>query len=132
MTPVGHALLDTSVIIDTPADLSRYAESTGVAAVSVGELAFGLYVEDPVASAQRQDRYRRVLAEYTPVPYGASAAHWFGAIAAAVQRTGRHPRSRVADLMTAATAKSVDAAVLTRNPDDFIGIDAIVPVVAVR
>lgn len=131
MTPASAALLDTSVVIDPPCDLADYAASTGVAAVTVGELAFGLYVDDPLVSAERQDRYRRVLADYTPVPYGAAAAHWFGAIAAAVQRSGRNPRGRVADLMIAATAKSVGAAVLTRNPDDFKGVDQIVQVIPV-
>lgn len=131
MTPVERALLDTSVVIDRPRDIKRYARSTGVAAVTIGELAFGLFVEDPVISAERESRYRKILADYTPVPYDASAAHWFGAIAAAVRRSGRNPRSRVADLMIAATAKSVDAAVLTRNPDDFTGVDDIVTVIAV-
>ena len=131
MTPVERALLDTSVVIDRPRDIKRYARSTGVAAVTIGELAFGLFVEDPVISAERESRYRKILADYTPVSYDASAAHWFGAIAAAVRRSGRNPRSRVADLMIAATAKSVDAAVLTRNPDDFTGVDDIVTVIAV-
>jgi predicted nucleic acid-binding protein len=36
------------------------------------------------------------------------------------------------DLMIAATARSVGAAVLTRNPSDFAGLGAIVAVLEVR
>ncbi|MDR1999653.1 MAG: hypothetical protein LBQ06_06900 [Frankiaceae bacterium] len=56
MSPAALGLLDTSVIIDMPADLSRYAAAIGVPAVAVGELAFGLHVADPVAAAQREQR----------------------------------------------------------------------------
>jgi predicted nucleic acid-binding protein len=128
---VALGLLDTSVIVDLPAALSDYAQSVCVSAVSIGELAFGLHIADPMASAAREQRYRDVLATYDPIPYDATVAHWFGAIAAAVRASGRNPRARVADLMVAATAKSVDAAVLTRNASDFDGIDHIVRIVAV-
>ena len=131
VTPASLGLLDTSVVIDTPRDLSRFAVSVGVAAVTVGELAFGLHVADPIASAEREQRYRDILATYDPVPYDAAAAHWYGAIAAAVRREGRNPRPRMGDLMIAATARSVGAVVLTRNPRDFKGLDGIVEVVAI-
>lgn len=131
VTPARLALLDTSVLIDMPADLARYAETVGVPAVAVGELAFGLHVADPIQSAIRERRYRDVLASYEPIPYDAAAAHWFGAIAAAVRQQGRNPRPRSADLMIAATARAVDAAVLTRNPKDFAGLAGILDVIAV-
>jgi len=130
--PAARALLDTSVVIDMPAELSHYATSVGISAVTIGELAYGLHVADPITGAEREQRYRDVLATYDPVPYDASAAHWYGAIAAAVRREGRNPRARVGDLMIAATARAVGAAVLTRNPDDFKGVDEIVQVIAVR
>jgi toxin FitB len=130
MTRPALGPLDTSVV-DMPADLARHALSFGVAAVTIGNLAFGLHVADPIASVQREQRYRDVLATYDPVPYDAAAAHWYGAIAATVKRNGRNPRPRMGDLMIAATARSIGAAVLTRNPGDFIGLDGIVDVVTV-
>lgn len=132
MSPVALGLLDTSVVIDAPSDLPSYATSVGIAAVTVGDLAFGLHVADPIASAEREQRYRDVLAAYDPVPYDAAAAHWCGAIAAAVRQQGRNPRARMGDLMIAATARSIGAAVLTRNLDDFKGVETIVPIVAVH
>jgi toxin FitB len=119
MTRPALGPLDTSVVVDMPADLARHA------------LSFGLHVADPIASVQREQRYRDVLATYDPVPYDAAAAHWYGAIAATVKRNGRNPRPRMGDLMIAATARSIGAAVLTRNPGDFIGLDGIVDVVTV-
>lgn len=132
MSLADLGMLDTSVIIDMPEDLSRYAASVGVPAVAIGELAFGLHVADPVRSAEREQRYRDVLATYDPVPYDAAAAHWYGAAAAAVKQRGRNPRPRMGDLMIAATARSVGAVVLTRNPDDFLGLEGIVKVLDVR
>ncbi|WP_158607593.1 PIN domain-containing protein [Flexivirga caeni] len=132
MTPVALGVLDTSVVIDPPVDVSRYARLVGVAAITMGELAYGLHVADTIELAVREGRYRAILATYDPIPYDAEAAHWFGAIAAAVRQRGRNPRSRVADLLIAATAKASGAAVLTRNPADFKGIDAIVEVIDVH
>lgn len=132
MTPAALGILDTSVLIDMPGDLARYATSVGVSAVAIGELAFGLHVADPIKSAEREQRYRDILATYDPVPYDAAAAHWYGAVSAAVRREGRNPRPRMGDLMIAATARSVGAVVLTRNPDDFKGLDGIVKVIEVR
>jgi toxin FitB len=130
---VAHrlGLLDTSVVIDRPDDLEAYAAEVGISAVTVGELAFGLHTANPIKAAERERRYREVLAAYTPIPYDAAVAHWFGAIAAAVQRTGRKPRARTSDLMIAATARHVGAVVLTHNPNDFKGVEGIVEVVAV-
>ncbi|MDN5851290.1 MAG: PIN domain-containing protein [Actinomycetia bacterium] len=133
MTPATLGVLDTSVVIDMPSNLPHYAVSVSVPAVAVGELSFGLHVAaDPVKSAEREQRYRDILATYDPLPYDATAAHWYGAIAAAVRRKGRNPRPRMGDLMIAATARSIGGTVLTRNPDDFKGLDGIVQVLDVR
>lgn len=125
------ALLDTSVVIAPPADLATYAAATAVSAITVGELAFGLHTTDPIKGAERERRYRELLAAYTPIPYDAAVAHWYGAIAAAVARAGRNPRARTADLMIAATARQIGGIVLTRNPSDFTGVDSVVPVISV-
>ncbi|GAB7003694.1 hypothetical protein JCM18899A_11650 [Nocardioides sp. AN3] len=131
MKPAPLGLLDTSVVIDMPDDLDAYAVSVGVTAVTVGELAFGLHVADPIKSAEREQRYRDLLATYDPVPYNAAAAHWYGAVAATVRALGRNPRPRMGDLMIAATARSVSAAVLTRNAEDFRGLEGIVRVIPI-
>lgn len=123
-------LLDTSVLIDQPDNLGRYADVLAISAVSVGELALGLHHRDPIESAIREARYRDILTAFDPVPYDADVAHWYGAIAAAVKSIGRSPRPRAADLMIAATARHLTAALITRNPDDFRCVERFVNVVA--
>lgn len=125
------AVLDTSVIIDPPDDFSRYVDAVCVTAVSIGEMAFGLHTSDPLIASQRERLYRETLEDYDPVPYDAAAAHEYGAIAAAVRAIGRNPRPRQADLLIAAIARHLGAKVLTRNVDDFVGLDDIVSVVGI-
>jgi predicted nucleic acid-binding protein len=124
------ALLDTSVLISPLESYEGYADMTCVSAVSIGELAFGLHTADPLVNADRERLYRKVLADYDPIPYDATVAHEYGGIAAAVRRAGRNPRPPTGDLMIAATARHMGAKMLTRNPDDFVGLDGIVGVVA--
>lgn len=82
-------------------------------------------------AALREQRYRQTLQAFDRVPYSASAAHWYGAIAASVRRTGCNPRPRRIDLMLASVAADLGAVLLTRKPDDFAGTAGIVNVVAV-
>lgn len=125
------ALLDTSVIIEPPAAYVDYADLVCISAVSIGELAFGLHTADPLVNARREAVYRETLEDYDPVPFDADIAHEYGAVAAAVRRAGRNPRPRMGDLMLAATARHLGARLLTRNPDDFRGLEDIVDVVGI-
>lgn len=125
------ALLDTSVVIDPPLDLAEFAETVAVSTLTIAELAFGLHLQDPVQAALREQRYRQVLAEFDPVPYSAGAAHWYGAIAASVRRAGRNPRPRRIDLLLASVAADLSAVLITRNPGELVGTEAIVELLAV-
>ncbi|MFT4210826.1 MAG: PIN domain-containing protein [Microbacterium sp.] len=132
MAETRLAVLDTSAVITPLQDYSPYADLVCLSAVTIGELAFGLHAAaDPLESAARERRYRDILTAFTPIAYDAEIAHEYGAIAAAVRSMGRNPRARTADLMIAATARHLDAALLTRNPADFAGLDGIVTVVDV-
>lgn len=123
------ALLDTSCVIDPPAALVDIAESVAISTLTVAELAYGLHLGDPVQVALRERRYRQTLNTFTPVPYSAGAAHWYGAIAASVRRAGRNPRARRIDLLLASVAADLSAVLVTRNPHDFVGLDGIVAVI---
>ena len=125
------ALLDTGCVIDVPRGLADIADEVVVSALSVAELASGLAHPDPAEAAVREERYLLVLREFEPVPFGSSAAHFYGVIARAVRRAGRSPRPRVIDLLLAATAADVGAVIVTRNPRDFAGLDDLVTVIAV-
>ena len=125
------ALLDTSCVIDFPDRLAELAETVAVSALTIAELAYGLHHDDPFVAAAREARYREILNEFEPVPYSARAAHLYGAIAASVRKAGRNPRPRRIDLMLASVAAELNAVLLTRNPDNFIGVGDIARVVEV-
>ncbi|MFZ0665053.1 MAG: PIN domain-containing protein [Acidimicrobiales bacterium] len=125
------ALLDTSCVIDFPDQMEQLAEAAAVSTLTIAELAYGIHHDDPVIAATREARYRDVLNEFDPVPYSARAAHLYGALATAVRRSGRNPRPRRIDLMVASVAAELRAVLLTRNPDDFVGLADIVQVIAV-
>jgi predicted nucleic acid-binding protein len=52
-------------------------------------------------------------------------------VTAAVIATGRKPRRRVVDLMIAATAIAEGLPLYSTNPDDFSGLDSLLPVIPV-
>ena len=128
---MAYALVDTCVLIDMErVDLGDHQDSIlVVSAISVGELAFGVDIgPDPEA---RPARLRYVLDNYEILPYGVEEAKLYGVMATLVRASGRNPRPRRLDLQIAATAAAFRVPVLTRNPDDFRGMDRLVEVVAV-
>jgi len=66
-----------------------------------------------------------------PVSFDAEAARIFGRVTAAVIATGRKPRGRVADLMIASTVIAEGLPLYTTKPDDFTGLDSLVPIMPV-
>jgi predicted nucleic acid-binding protein len=125
------ALYDTSVVIDVETvDLGAYAEGAAiVSAVTVAELAYG--VGDPAGEA-RSARLRQVLTGYEILPFGVEEAKIYGVLAALVRAAGRDPRPRRTDLQIAATAAAARLPLLTMNPRDLLGLDAMVDVVPIR
>ena len=53
-----RALLDTSVVIDFPADaVAAHASTAAVSTITLAELASGLHTADPLLNAAREERY---------------------------------------------------------------------------
>jgi predicted nucleic acid-binding protein len=128
------AVVDTSIIaavgLYDPAELP---DRMLITAITLGELSYAPHAtDDPVKRAGRVAVLQHAEATFEPLPYDQGAARVYGQICAAVRAAGRQPRSRVADLMIAATAGSNALALYTANPDDFKGTEGLVEVVAVH
>jgi predicted nucleic acid-binding protein len=127
-------VLDTSIIaalrLYDPAELPDIFLIT---AVTLGELSYGPHAtDDPLKRATRTAVLQHAEAAFDPLPYDHAAARLYGQICAAVRATGRQPRTRVSDLMIAATAASNALPLFTANPDDFRGAEKFVELVAVK
>lgn len=129
--PAG--LLDTSVIIDLDLiDSDLLPLTVGVSAITMAELAAGpASTTDPAERARRQDRLQRAEAAFESIPFGAEAARAYGRVHAAVVAVGRQPRRRLPDLLIAATAVAEGLPLVTRNPEDFVGLDGLIAIVEV-
>lgn len=128
--PAG--LLDTSVVIDwDDRDVAAaLPDEVAVCAVTIAELAAGPHLASSRAErARRQARLQQVEALFEPLPFDVVAARSYGLVVAAVVEAERSHRSRVADLLIAATAHAHQLALYTRNPDDFAGLDGLVSIV---
>ncbi len=129
----SRGLLDTSVVIDHDLlDPARLPDEAAISAVTLAELAAGPHAtSDEQERARRQDRLQWAAATWDPLPFDADAARVYGLVFAAAKAAGRTSRTRLADLLIAATAAANGLPLYTRNPSDFAGLEAILPVKAV-
>ena len=74
---------------------------------------------------------QRAESEFDPIPFDAEAARIYGRVTAAVIAAGRKPRRRIADLMIASIAIAEGLPLFTTHPDDFAGLEHLLPIVAV-
>lgn len=131
---MASGLLDTSVVVDwhDPTVLAALPEEMAISAITVAELTAGPHLAaSPVEAAKRQARLQEVESVLEPIPFEAAAARSYGLVVAAVVREGRKPRSRLADLMIAATAHANRLDLYTRNGDDFAGLEGLVRVIGI-
>ncbi|GIW20587.1 MAG: hypothetical protein KatS3mg065_0883 [Chloroflexota bacterium] len=128
-----RGILDTSVLIDIEhLDPERLPTETFITAISLAELAAGPQAtEDEAERARRQERLLWAATTWEPLPFDGQAARSYGTVFAAVRAAGRRARPRLADLFIAAIALSRGLPLYTRNPDDFRGLEALVPIVVV-
>ena len=128
-----RALLDTSVVVDLDqltADVLPM--QVAVSAVTMAELAAGPAAAlDEAERARRQDRLQRAEATFDPLPLDTEAARAYGRIYAAVRAQGRNTRRRFADLLIAAIALANSLPVLTRNAEDFTGLEDLIKIAEV-
>ena len=125
-----RAVLDTSVLIAV--DVLQLEGELAISAASIAELHFGVLVAtDGAVRAERLRRLSHLQRTFDPLPIDDRVAASYGQLAAALVHAGRAPRSRVMDLLIAATAHAHDARLYTRNAEDLVGIGHLIDVAAV-
>ena len=125
-----RAILDTSVLIAN--DVPTLEGELAISAAALAELHFGVLVtSDAAIRAERLRRLTLLERTFTPLPVDEAVVASYGQLAAAVVATGRQPRSRVIDLLIAATAHAHSARLYTRNAKDLAGVEQLVEIVTV-
>ncbi len=125
-----RALLDTSVLIAI--GVPELEGELAISAASLAELHFGVLVTaDAAIRAERLRRLSDLQLKFDALPVDDEVAVSYGQLAAAVAATGRQPRSRVMDLLVAATAHAHAARLYTRNAADLVGVEHLIEIVAV-
>jgi toxin FitB len=125
-----QAILDTSVLLAT--EMAELEGALAISAASLAELHFGVLVTaDPAIRAERLRRLSVLQSRFDALPVDDAVAASYGQLAAAVVQSGRQPRSRMMDLLIAATAHAHGARLYTRNAADLVGIEHLVDIVAV-
>lgn len=121
------SILDTSIVIAD--DVLPIPGLVAISSATLAELHFGvLAAQRPELRAARLKRLAYLERHMDVLPFDEVVAASYGEIAAAVQRSGRQPRSRTMDLIIAATAHAHGACVYTRNIKDFRGLEGLVDV----
>lgn len=124
------AILDTSVLLST--NVPELEGELAISAASLAELHFGVLVTaDAAIRAERLRRLSDLQRSFDALPVDSGVAASYGQLAAAVASSGRQPRSRVMDLLIAATAHAHAARLYTRNAADLVGIEHLIDIVAV-
>jgi predicted nucleic acid-binding protein len=128
------ALLDTSVIIDPPAQgIASFADEVSISAVTVAELHYSVGAStDAVEQLHRRQRLQLVLDTYDVVVFDAEVAEFYGLLANIVRQAGRNPRPRRMDLLIAATALRHGYPLATRNGADLRHLERVLTIVDVR
>lgn len=125
-----NALLDTSVLVAT--DVPVLDGELAISAASLAELHFGVLVTaDPAIRAERLRRLSMLQRTFDALPVDDEVAAHYGQLSAAVATAGRQPRSRVMDLLIAATALTHGARLYTRNASHLVGIEHLLEIVTV-
>ncbi len=113
-----RGLLDTSVVI--AAEATDLPDEASISAATLAELHFGVHLAKNVsARASRLRRLAEIESRFTALPIDAAVARAYGELAAVTVEAGRKVRSRVVDLLIAATARVHDIPLYTRNRPDF-------------
>jgi predicted nucleic acid-binding protein len=103
-----------------------------ISAASLAELHFGVLVTgNPAVRAERLRRLTVLRRRFDALPIDDAVATSYGLLASTLAVADRQPRSRVMDILIAATAHANGARLYTRNASDLAVIEHLVEVVDV-
>jgi predicted nucleic acid-binding protein len=126
---MSEGLLDTSVLIDFSVIDKNLPDEVAFSAVTLAELNVGVATAgDDALRAIRVANVQFIERTFTVIPFGPSAARAYATIVTAIRSAGRRERSRIADLLIAATAVAEGLDLYTRNPDDFRHLEHVLTV----
>lgn len=115
---MSRGILDTSVVIAR--DATHLPDHAAISAVTLAELHFGVHLaKDVRRRAERLHRLSEIESRFSALPVDESVARAYGELAALTLDGGRKVRTRVADLLIAATARVHAVPLYTRNKKDF-------------
>jgi toxin FitB len=127
---MSRGVLDTSVLIAS--DVQPLPGQLAISVISLAELSYGVLVtKSGDARATRLARLTGLQKRFDPLPVDEAVADSYGRIAAKIVSFGRQPRSRVMDLLIAATAHAHAATLYTRKADDLSGLEDLIDIVSV-
>jgi hypothetical protein len=122
------AILDTSLLLAV--DVQPLEGDLAISAASLAKLHFGVLVTaDAAVRAERLRRLSALQRSFDALPVDDDVATSYGQLAAALVATGRQPRSRVIDILIAATAHAHTARLYTRKAADLAGIEHLIEIV---
>jgi predicted nucleic acid-binding protein len=129
-----RGIIDTNVVIHLAAlDPAGLPDEMVISAVTLAELSAGPHhAADPAERARRTSVLQHAEATFEPLPFDTASARAFGQVSAAVLKTGRTTRRRIADLLIASIAVANQLPLYTTNPDDFTGLDDLLAIVKVE
>lgn len=111
-------LLDTSVVIAL--EITDLPTESAVSAATLAELHFGVHLaKNPGDRAERLHRLGEIESRFTALPVDEAVARAYGEVAVLTLGAGRKVRTRVVDLLIAATARVYGIPLYTRNRNDF-------------
>lgn len=133
MSDPTRGLLDTSVIVDHDLlDAGVLPDESAISAITLAELAAGPHATgDEEERTRRQDRLQWAATTWDPLPFDVDAARAYARVFAAARATGRTSRTRIADLLIAATAVAYGLTLYTRNARDFGGLERVLTIIKV-
>jgi len=120
-----RGLLDTSVVIS--AEEMDLPDEVAISAATLAELHFGVHLaKDASSRARRLQRLAEIESAFATLPVDESVARAYGELAARTVAAGRKVRTRVVDLLIAATARVYAVPLYTLNRSDFEPFDDLV------